>query len=382
LFKLGVNLGFKDITDRSAIIKTIEEYDSMGSDAFLEHYGFGNSKSHYLKFNGRLYPSKAILGVSHKFQFPKVGPLGADEFAGGEDTVKPKLQELGFEILTIKEKAFAVITENDDSEWLNQTGELYHFPKRYLDLINPGTRVVYYKGSQKSKAFQDKRLSKEPHYFGLGIIGGVKLDPKSNKNDFFAEVIDFVPFNKPVLAKIDENYLETIPANRVTNYWRDGVRKIDKETFLAILIKSEWAEAASATELGSLEGTQSELNDSYQGLPEALITYKEGDKKQVYTTIFERDRRLRQQVVNLFGHTCQICGFNFEVTYGEHGKGYIHVHHLRPLSEVREGHHPNPKSDFAVVCANCHSMIHRSKKTTLAIDELKALILRSKGRKK
>lgn len=37
---------------------------------------------------------------------------------------------------------YAVIVENDISAWADETGVLYHFPKRYLELLNPNTRVI------------------------------------------------------------------------------------------------------------------------------------------------------------------------------------------------------------------------------------------------
>jgi len=56
---------------------------------------------------------------------------------------------------------------------------------------------------------------------------------------------------------------------------------------------------------------------------------------------------------------CEVpgCGFDFEQIYGVIGKGFAHVHHLTPFggdSSERE----TKLSDLAVVCANCHAMIH------------------------
>ena len=41
---------------------------------------------------------------------------------------------------------YTVIVENDESIWSDDTGVLYHFPKRYVNLLSPGTNVIYYKG--------------------------------------------------------------------------------------------------------------------------------------------------------------------------------------------------------------------------------------------
>ncbi len=86
---------------------------------------------------------------------------------------------------------YTVITENDESQWEDQTGSVYHFPNRYLRYLQPGTKVLYYKGKMKDKQFADTRLSADPHYFAVAEIGGVWPDPKSNKGDQFSEIIEF-----------------------------------------------------------------------------------------------------------------------------------------------------------------------------------------------
>lgn len=129
---------------------------------------------------------------------------------------------------------YTVIVENDVSEWDDRTGVHYQFPKRYLELLIPGTKVIYYKGKLKDKTFANKRLSAEPHYFGCAVIKSVYPAPGSDK-DFYAEICEYRPFKKAVIAKVDGKYLEIIPANRVTNFWRDGVRKTDQVVYEMIL---------------------------------------------------------------------------------------------------------------------------------------------------
>lgn len=56
---------------------------------------------------------------------------------------------------------------------------------------------------------------------------------------------------------------------------------------------------------------------------------------------------------------CEVCGFDFHQTYGELGKEFIECHHRTPISEPNRG---NTKlSDLALVCANCHRMLHRGR---------------------
>ena len=55
------------------------------------------------------------------------------------------------------------------------------------------------------------------------------------------------------------------------------------------------------------------------------------------------------------------CGFDFEAVYGELGRDYAQVHHLKPLAD-RTKPSQTKLDDLAVVCANCHAMIHRGGK--------------------
>ena len=68
------------------------------------------------------------------------------------------------------------------------------------------------------------------------------------------------------------------------------------------------------------------------------------------------------------------CGFNYEDFYGDYGKDYIEVHHIKPLSQNSEEVEINPEKDLIVLCANCHRMIHRKRNNVLTLDELKNLI--------
>ncbi|WP_245687108.1 HNH endonuclease [Streptacidiphilus griseoplanus] len=54
---------------------------------------------------------------------------------------------------------------------------------------------------------------------------------------------------------------------------------------------------------------------------------------------------------------CEVCNFNFEQAYGERGVGYIECHHIVPLHVAGEG--ATKLADLALICSNCHRMIHR-----------------------
>ncbi len=94
--------------------------------------------------------------------------------------------------------------------------------------------------------------------------------------------------------------------------------------------------------------------------------------KALYRTglIFERNPLARKRCIDHYGCRCYVCGFNFEYVYGEKGRGFIHVHHLVPLSNIGSDYIINPIEDLRPICPNCHAMIHRQS-PALSIDELK-----------
>lgn len=77
--------------------------------------------------------------------------------------------------------------------------------------------------------------------------------------------------------------------------------------------------------------------------------------------IIERDQSFIQLVKAKKGYICNVCEINLEEKYGEVGKRYIEAHHLTPVS-VSKGRKVKRDidKDFAVLCPNCHRMIHRS----------------------
>lgn len=85
----------------------------------------------------------------------------------------------------------------------------------------------------------------------------------------------------------------------------------------------------------------------------------EGVTRQISVNSYERSPYARQQCIAHYGCRCAVCGFDFEPAYGELGTGFIHVHHLKPWSEIREEYEIDPIADLRPICPNCHAMIHR-----------------------
>lgn len=101
--------------------------------------------------------------------------------------------------------------------------------------------------------------------------------------------------------------------------------------------------------------------------------YVEGTPNQIIITKYERNPFARKKCLEYYGYTCVICDFNFEKTFGEVGKNFIHVHHLTQVATIGKTYEIDPIKDLRPVCPNCHSIIHRQK-TPMSIEYVKQLI--------
>lgn len=92
------------------------------------------------------------------------------------------------------------------------------------------------------------------------------------------------------------------------------------------------------------------------------VVYVEGSVRTVKVNAYERDQDARMACIQELGCACFVCGFDFETFYGKLGRGFIHVHHLRPISECHGEYVVDPINDLVPVCPNCHAMLHRGPK--------------------
>lgn len=93
-------------------------------------------------------------------------------------------------------------------------------------------------------------------------------------------------------------------------------------------------------------------------------SYSEGSQYLAEHLKRERDPRVilvaKQEFARKNGGRlfCEVCGFDFSRRYGARGEGYIEGHHKRPVSQMKLGDVTRAK-DIALVCANCHRILHR-----------------------
>ncbi len=106
--------------------------------------------------------------------------------------------------------------------------------------------------------------------------------------------------------------------------------------------------------------------------------FAEGAKKRITVNAYERDPKARAACLKRHGYSCQVCGMRFLDVYGDIGKGFIHVHHKKPLAGRRSDYKVKPTIDLAPVCPNCHAMLHSSD-PPLGIEELKQRMANKKN---
>lgn len=78
------------------------------------------------------------------------------------------------------------------------------------------------------------------------------------------------------------------------------------------------------------------------------------------------------------GYVCEACNMSFADRYPDIGEGFIECHHKIPYADIKEGEARYLNTDdFAVLCSNCHRMIHRLDNPA-DIDKLKEILLKGK----
>lgn len=104
-------------------------------------------------------------------------------------------------------------------------------------------------------------------------------------------------------------------------------------------------------------------NSTIFSFPEEVDTMQEeifeGAVRRISVNSYERNPEARRKCIEHYGAICQVCNFDFEKFYGEIGKGFIHVHHLKQISEIGKTYQVDPIQDLQPVCPNCHAIIHK-----------------------
>jgi len=325
-------MSLADIT-QDAVLKAIAEYDELGQDIFLDTYGFKHARSYALLHEGREYDSKAIFEVAHNYTHGD--PLPASKFSGGAAIVAMELQNLGFAVRS---------TRNPNWAW----DELV----LACDLVARNA----WKGMDAHK----------PEVIKLSeLLQRLPLHPESERAPTFR--------NPNGVGRKSHDIATAHPDH--TGARTNGGR-LDREVLHAFLEDPERMHAAARSiREGVLSGEFANLPASEEEEDEE-ISAPEGRLLIRRHYARERNRKLRKQKIGQAQDrgqpiACEACGFDFGRTYGGRGSNYIEVHHIVPLHHIGESR--TRLRDLALMCANCHRMIHVSK-PWLTVEQLRSLV--------
>ncbi len=219
-------------------------------------------------------------------------------------------------------------------------------------------------------------------------------------NFFVPEGCAFDAKQSIALDKAWDDYLVSVQQNGVSTFTvlsKKGSRYKQEKDFdaaLRVYEKAlEIAESAGDSSWIKFFGTQKQqcltkLQRSTLPAVEKLVeifpdevdsseVFREGAVRQVSINAYERNTVARKKCIEYYGTNCFVCDFNFGKEFGKLGEGFIHVHHLKPLSEIGEEYKVNPIEDMCPVCPNCHAMLHRHS-PPLNIEQIKATLSQSK----
>jgi 5-methylcytosine-specific restriction protein A len=309
-----------DLTSRAAVLAALAEFDRLGRGEFLRRHGFREAREYYLVVGGRLYDSKAIAGVAHGYQFPQVGPLTADEFSGGEATVQRTFQALGFEVRRNIAGQRNPPWERDELilalDLYLQYGLLDDGDPRVVDLSEVLNRLPLHPLRPDAIRFRNPNgvalklanfAALDPAYPGVGMTRGGQGD-RSAWEALAADPAKLARLSAAIREEASRQTAEPLPP-------------------------AEGEEEAS-------EGRLLIRRNAYRERSRVLANKK------------------KAQVLSDTGRlSCEVCAFEFERSYGDWGAGFIECHHLQPLSSVDVS--TTRISDLAVVCSNCHRVLHR-----------------------
>lgn len=102
---------------------------------------------------------------------------------------------------------------------------------------------------------------------------------------------------------------------------------------------------------------------------------------ELVSTVRRRERNPRNRLlcIRLHGETCAYCGVDPRKTYGEAGS-IVEVHHLEPLSLLKEPRPYDPARDLVPLCPNCHRAVHTRRPEPWSLNELRELMADPMGK--
>ena len=324
-----VTLG--DVT-RTGVLAAVAEFDRLGRGGFLRSTGFGPANAYFLQHDGRLYDSKAIVGYAHGVSAG--APLEPGDFSGGEMTVVPRLQALGFTVQYLPHR-----------DWTRD-------------------EIILACGLVEANGWRQVGASDERVQALSVLLQSPAIHPLDRRHPDFR--------NPAGVARKTLNIATTHPAHRGA---RSHGNRLDKEVLDDFRADPPGmhAMAARIRELMTRDeaggGDLPDLDSDDIATREGGLAFRAHLRRERDTKL--RDKKLADVKRRGLPIECEVCTFRFGDTYGSRGLDYIECHHRTPLHVT--GETQTKLVDLALLCSNCHRMIHRSKRW-LTVEDLKELV--------
>lgn len=325
-----------DVT-HAGVLAAVDEFDHRGREGFLRLTGFGAARAYFLRHDGKLYDSKAIVGFAHGVSTG--APLGPGDFSGGDKTVAQRLEMLGFEVLKLERPDWTrdeIILACELAE-ANGWRQVYDTDERAKEL---------------SRLLQSPANHPLPHHPDFRNPAGVGQKTRN--------IIDQRPDHQGSRSNgnhLDKEVLDDFLADPIT--MRAMARRV-RELFQT--------GTADSNELPDLDTVDTPAGEGGVALRAHLR--RERDPKL-------RRRKLEDAKRRGLPIACEVCTFDFGRVYGSHGADYIECHHRTPLHVT--GDTQTRLADLALLCSNCHRMIHHTKQW-LTVEKLKELVEQQRTR--
>jgi hypothetical protein len=249
---------------------------------------------------------------------------------------------------------------------------------------NEPSRLITFRSAKRWSAARDaldEQVTMDVFFSPVGsdgvveyhaILKGLNLDPSPEDPETARSLEQALP------ETASEGLWNTKPQQVKTLYTISHCRKLKVPFSMVRLRKASDGQPISGKFGYSYALVHADVRgaDDFESLPEEMPEakrYLEGATRRVTVNAYERSAAARAKCTDHYGTCCVVCGFAFSAVYGQIGDGFIHVHHLRPLAEIREGYEVDPIADLRPVCPNCHTMLHR-RSPPYSPEELSALL--------
>ncbi len=157
-----------------------------------------------------------------------------------------------------------------------------------------------------------------------------------------------------------ESFLTSLPCFRFLRQWTKS--SLGRDSYFEKIRSGRYRlieEARQPSSMLNSVDVRDEEEEDEVIYPEGKEVYKLHRSRERNRKVVDRVKEKRIKVDPLLN--CEVCGFSFIKVYGDLGQGFIEAHHTKPISQS-SGEIQTLEKDIALVCSNCHRMLHRSRK--------------------